>query len=105
MKYISLLLALLVSPVYAGAPITYSYDITPVVTIYLTDEPCGMFTPPSGVTLFKAYAKDTLTVNSIEGCWTRGENSKVEIKLLNLPEKKFYDLVLPEALFKPEPNI
>jgi hypothetical protein len=106
MKYIiSLLLSLFAYTVYARQPVTYSYDITPAVTIYLTDDPCTMFSPPTGVTLFKAYAEDTITVDKVEGCWTRGENNKVEVKLLNLKDKKFYDFVLPEALFKQEANI
>lgn len=106
MKYIiSLLLSLFAYAGYAGEPVTYSYDITPAVTIYLTDDQCTMFSPPVGVTLFKAYAEDTLTVDKVDGCWTRGENSKVEVKLLNLKDKKFYDFVLPEALFTQVPNI
>lgn len=90
---------------YAGQPVTYSYDITPTVTIYLTDEPCMMFTPPKDISLFKASAKDVLTVASVEGCWSRGSDNRVEIKLLNIKDKKFYDFVLPEALFTQVPNV
>jgi hypothetical protein len=105
MKYISLLLALFAYPVYAGLPVTYSYDITPTVTIYLTDSPCTMFTPPDGIVLYTAYAKDTMTKTSVQGCWERTNDRKANIKLLNLEDKKFYDFVLPESLFTLDSNI
>jgi hypothetical protein len=106
MKYIiSLLLSLFAYTVYAGTPITYFYDITPAITIYLTDSPCLMFAPTDDIKLFEAYAKDTLTKTSVQGCWERTKDGKANIKLLNPEEKKFYDFQLPEGLFKPEANI
>jgi hypothetical protein len=90
----------------AGLPVTYVYDITPSVTIYLTDDPCLMWkVEPGGPVLFAAKAKDTLVGEEVYGCWTRGTDGKVEIKLVNTKDSKMYDFVLPEALFTPAANI
>ena len=105
MKMLIAALLLIATSAFAGTPITYSYDITPQVTIYLTDEPCLMWADKD-VVLHKAYAYDGATDAHADGCWTRIlENHTVELQLVNPANNNKYGFIIKEELFTVMPNV
>lgn len=93
---------------HAGTPETMFYDITPQVTIYLTDDPCLMWTPKVNdpTILHKAYAYDGATDAHADGCWTRNlETHQVEIQLVNPDNNNKYGFIIREEVFQPLSNL
>ena len=89
---------------HATEPQEYFFDITPDVTITLTEEPCTMFTATRGKTLFRAYAVDNLLKEAAEGCFSVEPNNLVEIQLVNNAREVMYGYILHQSEFRPKAN-